>query len=47
MAQQNLHASAQVVSKFPERARELGVDEEEASDWHDAAYAITCRRTTN
>jgi alpha,alpha-trehalose phosphorylase len=40
MAQQNLRAAADVVERHPERAAELGVSEEEAASWHDAAAAM-------
>ncbi|MGW3205644.1 glycoside hydrolase family 65 protein [Streptomyces sp. NPDC001135] len=37
MARQNLLAAADVAVRHPERAAELGVDEEEAAVWRDAA----------
>ena len=37
MAQQNLRAAADTANRYPERARELGVDEEEIAGWRDAA----------
>ncbi|MER6074521.1 glycosyl hydrolase family 65 protein [Streptomyces sp. NPDC001817] len=37
MARQNLLAAANVATRHPERAEELGVDEEEAAAWRDAA----------
>ena len=40
MAQQNLAGAADAVSRHPDRARELGVDEEEAAAWRDAAVAM-------
>lgn len=40
MAQQNLRAATDTANRFPERARELGVDEEEMSSWRDAAEAM-------
>jgi alpha,alpha-trehalose phosphorylase len=40
MAQQNLGAAAAVAEKYPERARELGVDAEESAAWRDAAVAM-------
>ncbi|HME49955.1 glycoside hydrolase family 65 protein [Mycobacterium sp.] len=40
MAQQNLSAAAQVATRFPDRARALGVDEEETAAWRDAADAL-------
>ena len=40
MAQQNLRAAADAVERRPELAAQLGVDEEEAASWRDAAQAI-------
>jgi alpha,alpha-trehalose phosphorylase len=40
MAKKNLLAAADVVDKYPDRARELGVDVEEAASWRDAAQAM-------
>ncbi|HZA10485.1 glycoside hydrolase family 65 protein [Mycobacterium sp.] len=40
MAQQNLAAAADWAVRYPDRARELGVDEEEAAEWRDAADAV-------
>jgi alpha,alpha-trehalose phosphorylase len=40
MAQQNLTAAAQAAQQFPDRARELGIDAEEAAAWRDAAEAM-------
>ena len=40
MAQQNLRIAANVVERHPDRAEELGVDEEEAASWRDAAAAM-------
>ena len=40
MAQQNPRAAADTVDRHPERARELGVDEEETAAWRDAADAV-------
>jgi alpha,alpha-trehalose phosphorylase len=40
MAQQNLGGAADAVARHPDRARELGVDEEEAAAWRDAAAAM-------
>jgi alpha,alpha-trehalose phosphorylase len=40
MAQQNLAGAADAVVRHPDRARELGVDEEEAATWRDAAVAM-------
>jgi alpha,alpha-trehalose phosphorylase len=40
MAQQNLTAAADAVARHPDRARELGVGEEEAATWRDAAAAM-------
>ncbi len=37
MAQQNLRAAADAASRHPERARELGIDEEETARWRGAA----------
>jgi alpha,alpha-trehalose phosphorylase len=41
MAARNLRAAADVVERHPRRARELGVDAEEAAAWRDAAAAVT------
>jgi alpha,alpha-trehalose phosphorylase len=40
MAQRNLRAAARAVERNPERARDLGVDDEEAASWRDAAAAV-------
>jgi alpha,alpha-trehalose phosphorylase len=40
MAQQNLRAAADAAKRYPDRARELGVNTEEAADWRDAAEAM-------
>jgi alpha,alpha-trehalose phosphorylase len=40
MAQQNLRVAADTANRYPERARELGVDEEETAEWRDAADAM-------
>ena len=40
MAQQNLRAAAEVASRHPDRARGLGIDEEETARWRDAAEAM-------
>ena len=40
MARQNMTAAAEAAKQFPERARELGIDEEEAASWRDAASAM-------
>jgi alpha,alpha-trehalose phosphorylase len=40
MAQANLRGAADAVSRHPDRARDLGVDEEEAATWRDAAAAM-------
>ncbi|HEX9034306.1 MAG TPA: glycosyl hydrolase family 65 protein, partial [Streptosporangiaceae bacterium] len=40
MARQNLEAAADVVHRYPERARELGIGAEEAASWRDAAKAM-------
>jgi alpha,alpha-trehalose phosphorylase len=40
MAQHNLRAAANAAEKYPDRARELGVDPEESAGWKDAAQAM-------
>jgi alpha,alpha-trehalose phosphorylase len=40
MAQQNLRAAADASHRYPDRARELGVDDEETAAWRDAADAM-------
>ncbi|MGI8413111.1 MAG: glycoside hydrolase family 65 protein [Solirubrobacteraceae bacterium] len=40
MAQRNLHLAAQAVARHGDRAAELGVDDEEAAAWRDAAQAM-------
>jgi alpha,alpha-trehalose phosphorylase len=40
MAQQNLRAAADTANRYPDRARDLGVDEEETAEWRDAAEAM-------
>jgi alpha,alpha-trehalose phosphorylase len=40
MAQGNLRAAADVAERHPKRAAELGVDDEEAASWRDAAQAM-------
>jgi len=40
MAQRNLRAAADAVHRYPDRARELGVDVEEAASWREAADAM-------
>jgi alpha,alpha-trehalose phosphorylase len=40
MGQQNLWAAADAVERYPDRARQLGVDPEEAASWRDAAEAV-------
>jgi len=40
MARQNLEAAADAAARYPDRARELGIDSEEAASWRDAAAAI-------
>jgi alpha,alpha-trehalose phosphorylase len=40
MAQRNLLAAASAAEKYPDRARELGVDPEETAEWRDAAQAM-------
>src|SRR5215469_15897738 len=37
MAKKNLLAAADVADRYPDRARELGIDAEESSSWRDAA----------
>jgi len=41
MAQRNLRAAADAVARHPEVAARLGVDDEEAASWRDAAEAMT------
>lgn len=41
MAQRNLNGAAEVVIRHPDIARTLGVDEEEAASWRDAAKSMT------
>jgi alpha,alpha-trehalose phosphorylase len=41
LAQTNLRAAAAVAERFGEEAKALGVDEEEAASWRDAAGAMT------
>ncbi|MGH2873284.1 MAG: glycoside hydrolase family 65 protein, partial [Solirubrobacteraceae bacterium] len=41
MAQRNLRAAADTVTRWPDVAAALGVDEEEAAGWRDAAAAMT------
>jgi alpha,alpha-trehalose phosphorylase len=41
MAQRNLREAFAAIQRHPQRARELGVDEEEAAAWHDAAEEMT------
>ena len=41
MAQQNLLGAASAAEKYPDRARELGVNPEETADWRDAAQAMS------
>ncbi|WP_432590172.1 glycosyl hydrolase family 65 protein [Streptomyces sp. HD1123-B1] len=41
MAQSNLRAAADVVERHPAKGAELGVDDEEAAAWRDAAESIT------
>jgi alpha,alpha-trehalose phosphorylase len=41
MAKQNLAAAAEVAKKHMDRARDLGVDQEEAASWRDAAEAMS------
>jgi alpha,alpha-trehalose phosphorylase len=40
MARQNMQAAAEAVKRHPDRARELGIDAEEAAGWRDAAHAM-------
>ena len=40
MAQQNLLAAADAAKRYPDRARELGVNDEESAGWRDAAEAM-------
>jgi alpha,alpha-trehalose phosphorylase len=40
MAAQNLAAAAAAAEKYPDRARELGVDAEESAAWRDAATSM-------
>jgi alpha,alpha-trehalose phosphorylase len=40
MAQHNLHAAAEAAERHGDRARQLGVDEEETAAWRDAAKAM-------
>ncbi|MPY91571.1 MAG: family 65 glycosyl hydrolase [Acidimicrobiia bacterium] len=40
MAARNLRAAAEVVSRYPERAAELGVEDEEVESWRAAADAM-------
>jgi alpha,alpha-trehalose phosphorylase len=40
MAERNLREAANIVERHPERAAELGVDDEEAASWRDAAQAM-------
>jgi alpha,alpha-trehalose phosphorylase len=41
MAAENLRAAADAAKRYPERARELGVSDEESAGWRDAAEAMT------
>jgi alpha,alpha-trehalose phosphorylase len=40
MAKRNLQAAADTAKRFPERARELGIDDEEMASWRDAAEGM-------
>ncbi|ORI20436.1 family 65 glycosyl hydrolase [Rhodococcus sp. 1163] len=40
MAQQNLQAAADTTHRYPERARDLDVDDEETAAWRDAAHGM-------
>ena len=41
MAEENLLAAAEAVERYPDRARELGIDAEESASWRDAAEAMS------
>jgi len=41
MARENLLAAAEAVERYPDRARELGIDAEESASWRDAAEAMS------
>jgi alpha,alpha-trehalose phosphorylase len=41
MARQNLTAAADVARRYPDRARQLGVDPEESASWRDAADSMS------
>ena len=41
MAQRNLLAAADAAKRYPDRARELGVSDQEPAGWWDAAEAMT------
>jgi alpha,alpha-trehalose phosphorylase len=41
MARDNLLGAANAAEKYPDRARELGVNPEETADWRDAAQAMS------
>jgi alpha,alpha-trehalose phosphorylase len=41
MARQNLLSAADAAKLYPDRARELGIDDEESSSWRDAADAMS------
>jgi alpha,alpha-trehalose phosphorylase len=40
MAKQNLLAAAETAKRYPDRAKELGINDEEAAGWRDAAEAM-------
>jgi len=40
MARQNLLAAAEAAARYPDRARELGIDAEESGGWRDAAQEM-------
>ncbi len=40
MARQNLTAAADVALRYPDRARQLGIDPEESASWRDAAESM-------
>jgi alpha,alpha-trehalose phosphorylase len=40
MAQHNLLCAAEAADRYPDRARELGIDPEESAGWRDAAQAM-------
>jgi alpha,alpha-trehalose phosphorylase len=40
MAKWNMQAAAEAAKRYPDRARELGIDDEESAEWRDAAQAM-------